>query len=114
MAIADVYMLRSMILWGIFAALQGVIRTYSLLFVDRFRGGTKSGAAFSFMAASPLPAELPMFLVKRPRGAAAENPRADRRWAVASPPSLQRGVHGRPLPDGAPLSPTCSGRPKLR
>ena len=113
MAIADVYMLWSMILWGIFAALQGIIRTYSLLLVDRLRGGTKSGAAFSFMAASPLPAGLLMFSSNAPWRPPRRSPglTGAGRWRV------RRHCSDASLADRcptAPLSPTRSGRPKMR
>ncbi len=94
-----------------FGALGGFAGAY---IVGALGGGTKSGAAFIFMAASLLAAGLLMFLVKRPRVATAATPRAARSRAAAGAPSPHRGVLGRPLPDGGPLSTTRGDRPRKR
>ena len=94
-----------------FGALGGFAGAY---IVGALGGGTKSGAAFIFMAASLLAAGLLMFLVKRPRVATAATPRAARSRAAAGAPSPHRGVLGRPLPDGGPLSTTRRDRPRKR
>ena len=74
-----------------FGALGGFLGAYV---VGALGGGTKSGAAFIFMAASLLAAGLLMFLVKRPRVDRGREGEA----ASTSEGALRGGVVGGQLP----------------
>jgi sugar phosphate permease len=93
-----------------FGALGGFAGAYV---VGALGGGTKSGAAFIFMAGSLLAAGLLMFLVKRPRVVAPdERARADKARAAAAALAACAGVSPDPLTGRAQVSALHSGHLK--
>jgi sugar phosphate permease len=91
-----------------FGALGGFAGAYV---VGALGGGTKSGAAFIFMAASLLAAGLLMFLVKRPPVLAPdEKVRRTRTRTAAAALAARAGASPDPLAGGAPVSALHSGR----
>ncbi len=91
-----------------FGALGGFAGAYV---VGALGGGTKSGAAFIFMAASLLAAGLLMFLVRRPRVIEPENAKPLRRARARSTAASWAGSSRDPLV-GSVQSALHSGRRK--
>ena len=93
-----------------FGALGGFAGAYV---VGALGGGTNSGAAFIFMAASLLAAGLPMFLVKRPRVLEGEEKlQRTRMRSAAAVLAAGAGASPDPLLGGALESALHSGRRK--
>lgn len=93
-----------------FGALGGFAGAY---IVGALGGGTKSGAAFLFMAASLLAAGLLMFLVRRPqRVEQAGTIRRARTKATVEALPARPAASPDPVAGGTSLSALCSGRGK--
>ncbi|MGI8505257.1 MAG: MFS transporter [Solirubrobacteraceae bacterium] len=92
-----------------FGALGGFAGAY---IVGALGGGTKSGAAFLFMAGSLLAAGLLMFLVKRPQVRTAEPPRRAKVKTATTALASLAGASPDPLVGPGHLSALHSGRRK--